>query len=234
MTKRECPYCDHPNLASAKFCSACGAAMHLAPCPHCGAVNDISAVACYRCHGELTPPEANEADPSLVAAQTAEEPFPDQTNTVAEPASGRPSLLVIGIILIAFAAASYYAFRQRSTIDARGKAAPQQSEKPPTALTRPALPAAAIVEPAPQSALPPAAATPGAPETPPAPRSIPVNAKSQAPARRDPVAAVEQPPTIQTVPAVTPVTPATSPTICTEAVAALGLCKSDSKPAEIK
>ncbi|MDO8304043.1 MAG: zinc ribbon domain-containing protein [Sedimentisphaerales bacterium] len=49
-----CPYCDHVSPEGSKFCGACGAALHLMPCPHCGAVNDITVVtACYRCHSDL-------------------------------------------------------------------------------------------------------------------------------------------------------------------------------------
>lgn len=246
MNKRECPYCDHLNLANAKFCTACGAAMHLAPCPHCGAVNDISATACYRCHGELTPlevlpdtPAGEEgAPPSDLAAGDGS---PAESATLTEPLSTRPSLLVIGIILLAFAAASYYAFRQRSTIDARAKAAPVAApvapavEAPPKPVPTPvAEPTVTAVTPPPLPAEP-ATASPVVKPAPTAAKPAPAIVKPASPPVKAPAAMTAAPPKAAT-PSSTPATPtppaaptaapsAAPPPVCTEAVAALGLCK---------
>jgi Double zinc ribbon len=49
MVCTECAFCDHVNPEGSKFCNACGGPLHLAKCPHCGAVNDKTATACYKC-----------------------------------------------------------------------------------------------------------------------------------------------------------------------------------------
>ena len=56
----QCPYCGHVSPPGSKFCNECGAALHLLPCPHCGAVNDISLFpVCARCNWDLRPPLGN-------------------------------------------------------------------------------------------------------------------------------------------------------------------------------
>jgi len=124
---RACPYCDHVSPADSKFCGACGAALHLVPCPNCGAVNDITSVtACYRCHHELADAMAP-ATPALAAPelQVGNSPLPVDA-LAAEPDSAarqRPHTAAVFIVLVAFAAASYYAYRQRSLLDGREPAA---------------------------------------------------------------------------------------------------------------
>ena len=50
----ECPYCAHLSPPQSKFCNDCGAALNLLPCPHCGAINDITLQSdCSRCQGSL-------------------------------------------------------------------------------------------------------------------------------------------------------------------------------------
>src|SRR5262245_62880155 len=49
----QCPFCERANPADAKFCNACGAPLHLLPCPECGAVNDAAAAACHQCAASL-------------------------------------------------------------------------------------------------------------------------------------------------------------------------------------
>jgi hypothetical protein len=121
-----CPYCDHVSPAGSKFCGACGAALHLMPCPHCGAVNDITvSTECYRCHSDLHE-NATVVLPSPAPTEIAEpEKAPVKTTpyvTLEPAARQRPHALVVGIVLIAFAAASYYAYRQRGVISARESA----------------------------------------------------------------------------------------------------------------
>jgi hypothetical protein len=224
MSLRKCPYCEHPNSADAKFCVACGAIMHLAPCPHCGAVNDISSKQCYRCQGELpgahvldlpgeTPPPVESVQPATA---------PDQ------PPSSRPSLMVVAVIALTFASAAYFAYRQKSVIVPPTATVPatedaskagkntKAPESPP-----PAAPAAGA---APNSLAPPAAVPETAGVTPPAATAetarTPRERSSRA--RREAEAAAQA----AAVPA------GSSPakrTPCTEAVAALGLCKPDAK-----
>jgi Double zinc ribbon len=50
----ECPYCAHLSPPQSKFCNDCGAALNLLPCPHCGAINDLTLQSdCSRCQGAL-------------------------------------------------------------------------------------------------------------------------------------------------------------------------------------
>ncbi|MEP7156922.1 MAG: zinc ribbon domain-containing protein [Betaproteobacteria bacterium] len=124
---KACPYCDHFSPADSKFCGACGAALHLVPCANCGAVNDITAVsACYRCHHELVDSTApatvtlagTEAQPSTSAsAMQTMDAASAETAPVAT--RQRPHVAAVIIILVAFAAASYYAYRQRNALDGR-------------------------------------------------------------------------------------------------------------------
>ena len=62
MASNRCPFCEQSNSATSKFCGACGAALNpdwdvvttsLVPCPHCGAVNDLTATTCCQCRGKL-------------------------------------------------------------------------------------------------------------------------------------------------------------------------------------
>ena len=125
----QCPYCDHVSPPGSKFCGECGAALHLLPCPHCGAVNDITQkTACYRCHGELR--EGAGAALNTLPAPTSSETQIESVSrppnvardvigeVIAEPPVGqRPHWLVVGIVLMAFVAAGYFAYRQRSLLD---------------------------------------------------------------------------------------------------------------------
>ena len=132
----QCPYCDHVSPPGSKFCGECGAALHLMPCPHCGAVNDITVnTACYRCHGELrkVAPAALTTVAAPTPAATQIEPASPQPDAIIEliagpPARHRPHALVVGIVLVAFIAAAYFAYRQRSTLDVRE---PARVEMPP-------------------------------------------------------------------------------------------------------
>ena len=118
----QCPYCDHVSPVGSKFCVECGAALHLIPCPHCGTVNDITAATeCYRCHGELR--KNDPATQPLTIAGTAVatgSPSEKASSYISvQPTRQKPHVLVVTVVLLAFAAASYYAYRQRSTLDAR-------------------------------------------------------------------------------------------------------------------
>ncbi len=55
MPPPDCPFCEHQNPASAKFCNECGSPLHLTPCGDCGAVNGVADTHCWRCGGLLVP-----------------------------------------------------------------------------------------------------------------------------------------------------------------------------------
>ena len=53
MYSVQCHFCSMSNPADAKFCSGCMVQLNLAPCPHCDEVNELSALVCHACKGEL-------------------------------------------------------------------------------------------------------------------------------------------------------------------------------------
>lgn len=123
-----CQYCEHANPADAKFCTGCGAPLHLIPCPTCGAVNQKTSKSCYQCHGELR--ESTEillanapASASEAAAGDAESsPVMPSTPSTYSPPPAKPQrqpLFVVTIIFLAFASAAYFAYRQRAAVAAK-------------------------------------------------------------------------------------------------------------------
>ena len=67
MPGSECPFCEHPNPAAAKFCNDCGSPLHLKPCRKCDAINDGSVKFCYMCGA----PFAERASDTAVAVLRA-------------------------------------------------------------------------------------------------------------------------------------------------------------------
>ena len=49
----ECGFCDHSNPPSSKYCNECGSPLNFKPCAECGAVNETSALGCYKCGAKL-------------------------------------------------------------------------------------------------------------------------------------------------------------------------------------
>ena len=106
MFPNTCPFCDHGNPEDAKFCSACGGALHLVPCLRCGAVNDVAATACYQCHDRLPGRGTDALGPESPAA------------VVSRPLLHRHSRVIVGMAVVAaFAVLGYYGYRQRSLLD---------------------------------------------------------------------------------------------------------------------
>ena len=255
----QCPYCEHVSPAESKFCNECGAALHLMPCPHCGAVNDITvATACYRCHGELRSiPSAALAASATTPAGTAHAESTSAQSDASPyvmpepPTRRRPYTLVVAIMLIAFAAAGYYAVRQRSALNVRESARTEmESRGTPVDTNTNAgagnivkAPADAVPNPVPATAVVPVevkTARPGA--EPPrdattAPAPIATTATRSGAARS--VAAreaIESPPPASVAPELARARADAAkgldqqiPIIatCSDAVAALGLCKSE-------
>lgn len=229
--RTQCPYCAHVSPDDSKFCNECGAALHLAPCPHCGAVNDLSLMdVCARCHGDL---QADAAPASEAAAPAPDEalddplpPLPTLVLPAPRPKAKPWPLLLAGLVLMAGAStAGYLVYQQRGAASAQSIAiidaavrdaldaqpiAPSASmpARPAATPARPIEVTATAFEPEPAAKPSPAPATP-APE----PRRA-AKPPSARPAAEAPRSAVEPPP------------PKIGP--CTDAVAALGLCRSGS------
>jgi hypothetical protein len=73
MPSFKCPFCDHQNPGGAKFCNECGSPLHLAPCRHCGAVNNVADLQCYKCGGSTTPARAADDAPADAQLHEIEE-----------------------------------------------------------------------------------------------------------------------------------------------------------------
>lgn len=106
MSLNSCPFCEQANPADAKFCNACGGALHLVPCPRCGAVSDVTATACYQCHGQLPGRKADALDTALPAAEVSKA-LPRRY----------PRVIVGTAVLAAIVVLGYYGYLQRSLVD---------------------------------------------------------------------------------------------------------------------
>lgn len=107
MSLTRCPFCEQVNPADAKFCNACGGALHLVPCPRCGAVSDVTATACYQCHGQLPGRGTDELGTALPVAEVSKA-LPRRT----------PRVIVGTAVLAAIVVLGYYGYRQRLLVDA--------------------------------------------------------------------------------------------------------------------
>jgi hypothetical protein len=237
-----CQYCDHANPADANFCIGCGAQLHLVPCPTCGAVNPKTSKSCYQCQGELR--ESTEILLARVPASPPEEAAGStaiSTNYSPEPpVPQRQPIYVIVIIFLAFAAAAFFAYQQRSAVSTK-----TTSTETPTKNT-----AANPVEASPANASAgtinkaPIVAAPLVPQSPaPTPAASVSNPKNQTAAlpieTKSAITSQPQAPVRQTAPPPSALRAGTrqhsttndaaekkSPPLgpCTEGVAALGLC----------
>ena len=143
MSPNTCPFCEQVNPAEAKFCYACGGALHLVPCPRCGAVSDVSATKCYQCNGPLGARRTSEAD---LVPPPAEAPQPSSRP--------RPAALVAAVALAAVVVLGYYGYRQSSLVVVAPQPAASSSVGPAAGSApaksaesaQPALPIAAPLE----------------------------------------------------------------------------------------
>src|SRR5262245_4935759 len=134
MSFTRCPFCAHGNPADAKFCSECGGALHLAPCANCGAVNQVTASACYQCRrplpgrGAAAPapsPAAElilESSPIAVVSDSLPAVVSDSLPVAAVAGSlpRRRSRTVVAtavVTVVAIAALGYNAYRQPRVMD---------------------------------------------------------------------------------------------------------------------
>ncbi len=136
-----CQYCEHANPVDAKFCTGCGAPLHLIPCPTCGAVNQKTSKSCYQCHGELR--ESTEILLANAPASASEAAAGDAESSAAMPSTYSPPpatpqrqpLFVVTIIFLAFASAAYFAYRQRASVAAKEASVEATSSTAPANLS---------------------------------------------------------------------------------------------------
>lgn len=108
MPPNTCTFCNQVNPADAKYCNACGGALHLLPCPGCGAVNDVTASACYQCHARLPGRGNDEGEPA------PETPAAE----VSGPLSSRRARTILGAAaLVAAVALGYYGYGRHSLVE---------------------------------------------------------------------------------------------------------------------
>jgi hypothetical protein len=98
-----CPFCEHVNPADSKFCNACGGALHLVHCPRCGAVNDVTATACYQCRDPISGPRPGA--PDQIAPHAS------------KPSPLRKSRLAVGAAILVLVSLGYYGYGKRLPID---------------------------------------------------------------------------------------------------------------------
>ena len=107
MLPVSCPFCEHGNPEDARFCNACGGALHLAPCPRCGAVSDVAATTCYQCQSTLPGRKAETRDSKPSAA--------DVSGTLTR---GRSRVIAGTTFLAAAVVLGYLGYRYHLFIDA--------------------------------------------------------------------------------------------------------------------
>jgi hypothetical protein len=125
MSPTRCPFCEHDNPADAKFCSECGGALHLAPCPKCGAVNQVAASVCYQCRSQLRGHGTADAPAPPLSADAFTESLPNTFVSESLPIAVVPqslprrrSQVIVGtVVVVVIAALGYNAYRQRSPQD---------------------------------------------------------------------------------------------------------------------
>ena len=204
-----CQYCEHGNPGDSKYCNNCGATLTLAPCPHCGAVNQVTALACYQCRGAL--PASLTA--ALVPASSATE--------IAPPSSRRNArtLFAGAAVLAAVAAFGYIAYFPGPQVDVPAPTAASIDAGGRSGTVGPGAigqdGASVVAKPAPD----PGVDLTVVAKPPPEPPSVAAAVRAPANQRRAGRQPVEFPDAAK---ATGPGQPRAGP--CTEAVAALGLC----------
>lgn len=219
MALTKCKYCEHGNPPDSKYCNACGGILTLAPCPHCGAVSEVTATTCYQCGGSLQESSKDAIVPALPAAP------------ISRPSLRQPSLAIVGTVVVAIVAfIGYYAYRHYSLVslppssaantEAKGRSGPVEPASTPGPAATPTVSVIAT----PTSAVSPAGAIP-APPTPPATPQMTERRASRQPVEPSAAAVaapVARPQTTNGGTAGELGPPRLGP--CTERVAALGLC----------
>lgn len=127
------PYCQHENQPGARFCAACGAPLHLKPCPKCGKVDDVTAKTCAACDTVFPPIKlAAFSDVSPQPAEIAKSSPPASATTREEIHNQSPSQFnrALPLIVIAlFAGGVPFLWMNKSLLPS-----------PPKSVAPPALP----------------------------------------------------------------------------------------------
>jgi hypothetical protein len=87
MQFQACAYCDHPNPVGTNYCNDCGAALHLKPCRHCGAIAAAQARHCPACQAAF--PVRPMVDVDIPWAVPADRP--PVAGNVHGPSNARPT-----------------------------------------------------------------------------------------------------------------------------------------------
>ena len=223
MALTKCKYCEHGNLPDSKYCSACGMTLTLAPCPHCGTVNEVTAISCYQCRGSLQESSKETLVPTSPAA------------VISNPSPRQPSLAIVGTVVVAIVGfIGYYAYRHNSLVslpppstaantDATGRSGPLRPAPTPGPAATPAVP----VTGPPASAVLPAGAVP-APTTPQMTQRRASGQPAEPPESGAVAAPAARPQTTSARKADELEPPRLGP--CTEKVAALGRCHAKPVP----
>ncbi len=96
MSPTLCRFCEQPNPPDSRFCNACGGQLNLAPCPHCGAVNDVTATNCHQCSARSeqagwTPPTSPCRQPAPYGPSACAKRLRPACNWPRIPGRGAPS-----------------------------------------------------------------------------------------------------------------------------------------------
>lgn len=221
MSVAQCRFCDHVNPAGSKFCSECGGALHLLPCPRCGAVSQVTATVCYQCHAQLP----------WHATATPETSTPPAV--VSKPSVRWRATALVGAVIVALAAAwGYYGDRQ--PLPAEPAAPPVARDAASGSVVR----ATGVVKDPSPAVIDAAASGPTPAEV---PSAVPASAPARPPARSAqpaksaaaPTAAERNPaPSTRNAGGIAPPAPARIAS-CTASIAALGLCTLDPEQGKV-
>jgi len=238
MLTTHCTFCQHDNTPGARFCAECGSPMHLKVCanPQCGKVSDATATVCEICGHPfprinlVAPGTAANASPPVAPPPAAPPVRPSSVQLLDEPAEKPRSLLVPLIVVALFAGSLPLLWMNRAYLPTAktGAFTTPELAKPAATVVAPIMP----ITP-PQAVTPPAQVVPASAATPAVatatPTAIPAASPTASPSELDPTGPgsggkTDGTPKASNTKAV-PNKKNEAPRECTEALAALGLCK---------